>query len=65
MKNNKICIVTGASRGAVDTLIVLLYAFCEDVCPVRNVNVLKSKLLLPTLSIIKLRSLFFTMVLQT
>ena len=43
----------------VDTLIELLYAFCEDVCLVCNVNALKSKLLLPTLSTIKLRSYFF------
>ena len=42
----------------VDTLIELLYAFCEDVCLVCNVNTLKSKLLLPTLSTI-LRSYFF------
>jgi hypothetical protein len=40
-------------------LIELLYVFCEDVCLVCNVNTLKSKLLLPTLSTIKLRSYFF------
>jgi len=43
----------------VDILIVLLYALYEDVCLVCNVNALKSKLLLPTLSTIKLRSYFF------
>ena len=43
----------------VDILIVLLYAFYEDVCLVCNVKALKSKLLLPTLSTFKLRSYYF------
>ena len=34
-------------------------AFYEEICLVCNVNALKSELLLPTLSTIKLRSLFF------